>query len=229
MSRLFNNNNANYLGLATDAPALDIVGTALTISAWISPNAWPANTFIASKRASGGGTGQQYSFEMNSGKLTCIQGQAGVSVDSCSGVTSVPGNVWNHGAYRKNGTGLNAIQAWLNGVVDGSGTSNRGMENRAETFKIGRSDVVTAGTGFPGRIAEVAVWNLALTDDELRALAKGASPLMFQKANLMGYWPIFGHASPEPDLSGNNNHMTVTGSVPQGDHAPVSPFAAVAA
>jgi hypothetical protein len=74
-----------------------------------------------------------------------------------------------------------------------------------------------------GRIAEVAIWNAALTDAEVAALASGVRAWMLRPANLKVYAPLWGVGSPEPDYSGNAFHFTVTGAA-QADHAPVAPF-----
>ena len=41
-----------------------------------------------------------------------------------------------------------------------------------------------------GRIAEAAIWNVALTDDEVASLAEGYSPLFIKPENLVAYWPL---------------------------------------
>lgn len=75
-------------------------------------------------------------------------------------------------------------------------------------------------TGFPvpfdGRIADVRVWNAALSLAELQAVMRGA---VVRPDALKGWWPLFGAQSPEPDWSGNNNHGTVTEAV-AADHPP---------
>lgn len=76
-----------------------------------------------------------------------------------------------------------------------------------------------------GRIAEVALWKgHTLTQAEVTALHNGARILSIAPAYLKGYWPLWGVATPEPDLSGNAYHGTVTGAV-LADHAPVSRYA----
>ena len=60
-----------------------------------------------------------------------------------------------------------------------------------------------------GKIAEAAVWNVALTADEVKALAKGFSPLFVRPANLKAYWPLIrlGSTIDAPDLVGGY-HLT---------------------
>lgn len=41
-----------------------------------------------------------------------------------------------------------------------------------------------------GRVAEVGVWNAALSDAEVAVLAAGFSPLFVKPENLVAYWPL---------------------------------------
>jgi hypothetical protein len=84
--------------------------------------------------------------------------------------------------------------------------------------------------GFPGRLAEVAIWNLDLTASEAAALAQGVIPYRIRPSALQGYWPLWGLTSPEPDLSGNDiptsaspSTGVLTGTSPA-NHAPITPF-----
>ena len=74
---------------------------------------------------------------------------------------------------------------------------------------------------FNGRIAEVGLWRAVLSADEILSASQGVSPSRIRPGALIGYWPIWGVASPEPDLSDLGNHGTVTGTAPAADHAPV--------
>jgi hypothetical protein len=72
---------------------------------------------------------------------------------------------------------------------------------------------------FDGKIAHVALYNVKLTLNELISLQFGE----IITAGLIGYWPLWGVASPEPDLSGNVNSGTVTGAL-LGNHAPLGRY-----
>jgi hypothetical protein len=73
---------------------------------------------------------------------------------------------------------------------------------------------------FNGRIAEVGLWNVALTDDEVAVLAAGYSPLLVRPQSLVAYWPIASRQSPEIDLIGGYN-MTLTNSPTIANHPSV--------
>lgn len=142
--------------------------------------------------------------------------------DLATGATNVPTTGWHHIAGTKNGTGANALKAFLDGVQDASVTSNRTIQSTGQDFRIGNR--APNDTPFDGLIAEVAIWNIALNASEIAALARGVSPLLIRRQNLQGYWPIWGVGSPERDYSGKGGHGTVTGTLTAARHAPVAPF-----
>lgn len=74
---------------------------------------------------------------------------------------------------------------------------------------------------FPGIVAEAAVWNVELTPSEAQSLGV-VCPEGIHRTALVGYWPLHGAHSPEPDLSGNVNNGTVTGTS-VANHAPCTP------
>lgn len=90
----------------------------------------------------------------------------------------------------------------------------------AQGFGVGRN-TDTAVEPMNGRVAEVSVWSRALTVPELRAVKWGG---LKDRAGLLGYWPLWGVADPEPDLSGNGRHLAVHQAV-RADHAPVGTYA----
>ncbi|CAM6003248.1 unnamed protein product [Sphagnum balticum] len=63
-----------------------------------------------------------------------------------------------------------------------------------------------------GKLAEWGLWDAALTTAEIASLAAGVLPPQVRPLSLVGYWPLYGLASPEPDLSGNANNGTLTGT-----------------
>lgn len=220
MSRDFPGTNTNYLNLGGNPTGLNILGTALTIHAWIKPNT--LGTHIFSKDVTGD---RQYVLGSNtvSGRSEHVVGNGVSTTDVCNGTIDIPIGSWSSIGMVKVGTGAGAFRSFLNGALDNAITSN---------VSIGQSDATTAigarnGTSafFNGEIAEVSVWAASLTDGEMFALGKGASPLTIRPLSLRGYWPLWGTASPERDYSEVPNSATVTGTVPAGaTHPPVMPF-----
>lgn len=55
---------------------------------------------------------------------------------------------------------------------------------------LGRAGDSTPGSHYGGKLAEVAIWNVALTDAEVAILALGYSPLFVRPAALVFYAPL---------------------------------------
>lgn len=117
---------------------------------------------------------------------------------------------WTHIAVGADATNYDV---YINGGASSYNTSSKGFSPQITPVVLGAwsghagTDAVTKGY-FNGIIAELAVWNVKLTVNELRALTLGARPYMVRPANLKGYFPLYGIASPEPDLSGLAKNAT---------------------
>jgi hypothetical protein len=130
--------------------------------------------------------------------------------------TSFSANTWQHacGVF----SAANARAAYLNGGGVGTNSTSLTPTGIDRTY-VGRL------TGFDGSlygsmnaaVAEAAIWNVALTADEVLQLAKGLSPLLVRPASLVSYWPIYGRQSPEPDWAGNLP-LTINGTMSQAAH-----------
>jgi hypothetical protein len=208
MSRSFPG-GAGHIVYAGDTAALDITGTALTISAWFN---WGSAGYgeIVSKSIPGA---RQYRLMVDASpaKLKAGVGDGASTEDLAVGTTTVPQNSWQHGLLRKNGTGANALQAWLNGVSEASITSNVSIGNTANNVSLGQQPDQNTSARLIGQIAQVAIWNVAISDIEIIMLSRGVSPYHIRPHALRGYWALWG-ASPEPDWSGYASHMTVAGT-----------------
>lgn len=114
----------------------------------------------------------------------------------------------------------------VNGVLGTANTTNVGSIAAVDNTRIGAFLVNSAPvTGFcDGDMGEVGIWNVALTTLEWAALGLGVSVLKIRRESLVGYWPIEGIDSPEPDLSGNKFNMTVNGTPLRSNHVPIAPY-----
>jgi hypothetical protein len=138
-------------------------------------------------------------------------------VDGWKGASStINDGAWHHVAVRTNGA---AGAFFRDGVADGTFVH---VDPSAYTGTKRIGAVSDGSAPFAGTLAEIGVWTEALSDAEIAAQAGGVPPHQVRRAVLAGYWPLWGVASPEPDLSGNANHGTVTGAT-AADHAPVGP------
>lgn len=96
-------------------------------------------------------------------------------------------NTWHHGC------GVwaadNDRRVYIDGGSKGTNADNWTVAN-IDRFRISASADATPFGYFDGRIAEAAVWDVALTDAEVAILAKGYSPLLVRPASLVAYWPL---------------------------------------
>lgn len=62
-----------------------------------------------------------------------------------------------------------------------------------DTYTIGRRRNATHfAVLMQGGIAEVGLWDVSLSDEEIASLAAGMTPLMVRPQSLLGYWPLSG-------------------------------------
>lgn len=123
--------------------------------------------------------------------------------------TSWSTNTWHHhcGVF----SGEDARAVYLDGGSKGTDSTSGGGTPSLNRTTIGGKVDLTPTLYFSGSLAEVAMWNVALTDAEAAILALGYSPLMVRPASLVAYWPLIGRLSPEIDTVGGFD-MTLNNS-----------------
>ena len=112
---------------------------------------------------------------------------AGVSSESCHSSTSWSDNVWHHACAIAYATDSRA--AFLNG--GGKVTVSTDITAASiDELDIGATNRAAVAFECNGLLAEIGLWNLALTDAEVAVLAAGYSPLFVRPQNLVFYAPI---------------------------------------
>lgn len=95
--------------------------------------------------------------------------------------------------------------------IDGQKTSNNVTRSPTGIDRMAIGARTTGDFITPGDVAEVAVWNVALTDAEIASLAKGFKPTRIRPQSLVFYAPLIRELQ---DVKGaltltNNNSATV--------------------
>ena len=100
--------------------------------------------------------------------------------------TGYTATTWQHvaGVF----TNSTSRAAFLDGGGKGTATGSQDPSGMLE-FLVG-SHKTTGGSYFDGKIAHVAIWDIALSDAEVAQLAAGALPTAIQSGNLVGYWKL---------------------------------------
>ena len=130
--------------------------------------------------------------------ISQVAGTDGVA----TATSSVSQNIWHHAAAVF--TSITSRDIYLDGGSKGSNTTSVSPSGLAST-KIAILNPLSNTVAFKGEIAEVAIWNVALTSAEISILASHYSPLFVRPQSLVAYWPIIGRTSPEIDIVGGFN------------------------
>lgn len=137
-----------------------------------------------------GGTGNLFSIEVqaNTGFVIArLIGASGAQNRTVTTTTGVTTNAWSHvgGVFAS----LTSRTAYINGI--GTTATDSGAEPaNLNRICIGARFNGSAGLNADGKIAEAAMWNVALTQEEMAALAKGFSPSLIRPDNLVVHVPL---------------------------------------
>ena len=110
---------------------------------------------------------------------------------------------------------------YTDGVSDVTDSTSVAHPTGIDNTTFGRNSRPVPAAYFNGDAAEFACWNVALSDNEMTALGSGVNPFAIRYNDMIIYVPIYGNDDPEPDLSGNNVDLAVTGTTPKIAHPPV--------
>ncbi len=142
-----------------DAGKVLNLNTSFTVSSWIKRNS--TNQTILSKRNNTFTTG--YDLSINSAGKAEMSWMNGTKQTITSSVV-IPSGIWHNIAVSYDGT---TAKLYIDGVLDVSKTMSNVLTN-TQSFLIAAADGVNTTSFFNGNIDEVRVWNVALTDKQLR-------------------------------------------------------------
>jgi hypothetical protein len=192
MARLFDDAKSQYLENASAV----LSGVPATMVAWMRPDAAVASQAVGVYDVSAAdqwmdlaiGADRKVYATTNAGGQAFARTVALVALNTWAHIAAVFAAVDDRRVYLDGG----------NKVTDATSKTPAGID----TTSIGRRSTSAPALYASGRIAEVAIYNVALTDDEIAELATGASPLLVRPDALVAYWPLSGHDCPEQDLVG---------------------------
>lgn len=213
MARDFPGNTSNYLSIG-DLAQFEFPGSRLiSVSAWVRRPTAASNYYAVSKFEVAAAS-QEYALYVNSSlqaTFVTSNGAGSLSLVAESGVL-VKANTWTHICGVQNNT---ENRCYVNGQSTVSDPTPQILAGTTAPLQIGLSQTTEV---WQGQIAEVAIWNFALSSAEITSLASGGCPMNVQWPSLAGYWPLKGITSPEPDRGRNNKSASITGTVPGWSH-----------
>jgi hypothetical protein len=127
-------------------------------------------------------------------------------------------NEWNHaaGVFTSNVSRA----AYLNGS-SASASDPKAMPGCNRT-SIGALMRTTGCNWFSGKIAEAAIWNVALSSEQIGVLASGVSPVFVRPSELLAYWPVIRDVSGEWNDRVGGYALDVKKGTPEVDsHCPI--------
>jgi len=121
---------------------------------------------------------------------------------------------WYHLCARRTGTGSGQFHGFVDGVQEATTQQNSTSFIEASwVFGAGRPN---GNYRLDGDVAEAALWDTDLTDDEIAALAQGFSPSMVRPDQLLAYAPLI--RDEDRDLQDRAGGFTPTSSPTVADH-----------
>lgn len=153
------NGSSQYVSLGD----IDVVGSAITVSAWVYPTAASQNGKILGKHSST--TDVQGTLGITSGNAS-FEVTTGGSYHSVVAASSLAVNAWSYvtGVY----DGANAY-VYVNGVLANSAAATGTLANNNLGWAIGRLSASQAANYYTGSVDEVKVLSRALSADEVLA------------------------------------------------------------
>ena len=163
--------------------SLALSGEPVSVSCWFNPGTSSNDGFLMVMENSGGANNFQFYLGGDNRLRAISRDSASAENEAVSTNTTVAGT-WSHGA---------AIWAATNDrrvFLDNTKVTNGTLRPVGATDRIAIADQFSGGVPFDGMIAEVAVWNIALTDDEVAILNQGFNPQFVRPSALRFYAPL---------------------------------------
>jgi hypothetical protein len=186
MARNFNG-TSEYL----DHAAAVVTAAPLTMACWFRPDMASADlTLMAALNSAGSNTFRLAARGNDAGDPVSWRVTAGGSLVAADTTTGFSSGTWHHACGVE--ASSNSRRVYLDGGGKGTNTSSRTPSGINQT-RVGFGN----SAYMDGRIAEAAIWNAALSDEEVASLARGCCPLKVRPASLVAWWPLAGRFDPE--------------------------------
>lgn len=204
-----------------EAATPPITGVPFSISAWVYP-ADVLNTVTVVGIGDASGDLEEYVLQLGGatgGDPIQSIARAGGTASTASTTAGYTANTWYHIAATFISTSSRAV--YLSGTNKGTSVTTRNVGTPTK-MRVGRRPQLTPTEYMGGRVAEVAVWNIDLSDGNVASLAAGADPHSILGGNLVFYAPLLGIYSPEKDYTIGARHLTLFNSPTAAEHPTLS-------
>ena len=186
MARLFDDaipHKIEYNGIGP------VTAEPMTLAGWCNPDV-AGLTMVLCGVGSGATQNGVFRIGVTNSNLAFAQRQEDIgSVNALALGTSAPAlNQWQHVAGTFTFSAATTATVYYNGVVEGSNTTGVGVTSSNRTsIGITPGQVGAGLRAWSGSLAEIGMWNVALTAPEIAALAKGYTPMLIRPTALQFY------------------------------------------
>jgi len=175
------NGSSSYI----EATSTPVTATPFTMVCWFNPTNVSTDGALMAIGNSAGSNRFQMNMNGATGGDTIAISSVGASTATASSTNLFTANTWHHAAAVCASNASRTI--YLNGV--------QGTPNTTSITVVGVNNIMIGGRWNGGsrgffantKIAEVAIWNIALTNDEVLSLSKGFAPYLIRPMNLRFY------------------------------------------
>lgn len=182
MAYAFTTASSRYLSTSSTP----VTAVPLTIAAWFNFPNTGANQAIVGINSVGDVNTNAFRLVFNGFNAVVAVTNAGPNVSSSTPAATT--GIWNHGCAVF--AAVDSRTAYLNGVAATTNTSPL-TPAFLSTVLVGASiNGSTVAAQANGIIAEVGIWNVALSASEITSLARGASPQMVRPQSLVFCAPL---------------------------------------
>ncbi len=207
-------------GIANSAYLFDSTQYFLKNSPVSSGDNFSISLWFYKKSTNGGDLWHETSTNSTTGgDITCNNGLLqficqGINMNVTNSTFTPALSTWTNVTLTKSG---NQFTFYINGVLNSTGSSPYSAYNSTTYFALGNGGLASGSSGINGKIDDIAIYNRALTQQEITALYQGTNttgncptfPASLAQG-LVGYWPFCGNAN---DESGNSHDGTIYGGV----------------
>jgi hypothetical protein len=203
MSLLFNGTSDR-----ADIAAAIVTATPCTLVCWVKASS--INVNLSSILQIADDTGGQNNFRLQTGdgasQVVVANSRAASSSSEASSTLGISDTtLWHLATARFISSTSRAAD------LDGSNRGDNTTSSTPVSLAITRAGLRVGGdAGFAGRLAHMAVYNVALSDAQISAL-RTTTPASVLPGNLVAYWPMTAAGTPGNDVIGSN-HFTITGA-----------------
>lgn len=182
------NFNGSSQYLRATVAGYTLANSPVTLAAWVRPTSAISFPAIVAAGALTGNVDRNV-LALAGTNIAVTANGGGTVGQVITATNTVTTNAWN--AVAGVFSSASSRTAYINGVDSGSSTTTIGSAVAATDISVGARFAAGAwGNFFPGDIAEVGVWTVALSAAEVLSLARGVSPSLVRPQSLVFYAPL---------------------------------------